>query len=144
MHSVRKIQLPVPGFAELVQEASAEGFAFLATAEHEWATAENRFSQPGEALYAVFAGEELLAVGGVNQDPYLHTPGIGRLRRIYVRAAWRRQGIGALLVSTMLADARHTFQSVRLRADNPGAARLYESFGFEPCESPSATHTLDF
>ncbi len=144
MHSIRKIQLPIPGFSELVREASAEGFAFLATAKHEWATGENRFSKPGEAFYAVFAHEQLAAVGGLNQDPWLHTPEIGRLRRIYVRAAWRRQGIGALLVSTMLADARQSFRTVRLRADNPSAARLYESFGFAPYPDPHATHILHF
>ena len=144
MRFVRKIQLPIPGFAELVQEASSEGFVFLAAAEHEWTTGENRFSQPGEAFYAVFAEEQLVAVGGVNQDPYLHTPEIGRLRRIYVRAAWRRQGLGALLVSTMLADARQTFHTVRLRADNQTAARLYETFGFAPYTDPHATHILHF
>jgi GNAT superfamily N-acetyltransferase len=142
MRSVRKIQLPFPGFNELVQEASAEGFAFLATTEHEWATGENRFSKPGEAFYAVFVHQLPVAVGALGQDPYLTTPGIGRLRRIYVRAVWRRQGIGALLISTMLADARQSFHTIRLRADNPTAARLYETFGFQPYDDPNATHLL--
>lgn len=144
MRTIRKVQLFIPGFRELVQEASAEGFAFLQTAEHEWVSGENRFSKPGEAFYAVFVHEEPVAVGGVNQDHYLDTPEIGRLRRIYVRAPWRRQGIGTLLVSTMLAEARQSFHTVRLRADNSTAARLYETFGFAPCADPQATHILHF
>ena len=148
MLRVSKIQLPLEGFDELVQEASAEGYAFLATAGNEWASGESRFSRPGEAFYAVVASEQeqerLVAVGGLNQDPFLNTPEIGRLRRIYVRAPFRRQGVGALLVASMLADARQSFRAVRLRADNAAAARLYETFGFLPYSDPHATHILRF
>ena len=144
MRLVRKIQLPLKGFDELVQEASAEGYAFLASAQSEWATGVNRFSKPGEAFYGVFVEEQLVAVGGLSLDPYLNMPGIGRVRRIYVRSAWRRQGIGALLVAAILADARQSFRTVRLRADNAGAARLYETFGFVPLADQHATHILHF
>ncbi len=145
---VRKVQLPLAGFSALVAEAREEGFAFLETAEQEWASGENRFSKPGEGFYAVFAvereEEQLAAVGALGQDPYLQTPEIGRLRRIYVRAAWRRQGIGRLLVAAMLADGRQSFRAVRLRADNANAGRLYERCGFAPQVDPHATHILTF
>jgi GNAT superfamily N-acetyltransferase len=144
MHVIRKVQLPLKGLDELVSEASAEGYAFLQTMQAEWASGENRFSGPGEAFYAVFADQHLVAVGGLNRDPFLNEPGVGRLRRIYVRAGWRRHGIGSALVSAMLADARLSFHTVRLRADNPVAARLYESFGFNSCQQSSATHVLRF
>jgi GNAT superfamily N-acetyltransferase len=144
MNSIRKVQLPLSEFDELVAEASVQGFKFLSTMQAEWDVGENRFSGDGEAFYGVFVQEKLVAVGGLNRDPFVNAPTIGRLRRIYVRAAWRRRGIGAALVAAMLSDARQSFHTVRLRADNPGAARLYERFGFQPCSDPGATHVLRF
>jgi len=149
MRHVRKIELPVEGLDALLSEASAEGFTFLDCLVPDWADGSNRFSGEGEGFYGVFeqdaSGQDhLVAIGGLNRDPHLNSPAVGRLRRIYVRAPFRRQGIGAELVAAMLADARRSFQRVRLRAANAGAARLYESFGFEACPDPNASHILHF
>ncbi len=144
MRTVLKVQLPLERLDDLIDEASAEGFTFLERLREDWADGTNRFSGEGEAFYAVFDQEQLAAIGGLNRDPFLGEPGTGRLRRIYVRASWRRRGIGAALVEAMLADARQNFRTVRLRADNAAAARLYESFGFEPVAHASATHILHF
>jgi GNAT superfamily N-acetyltransferase len=142
MRKVLRAVLPLEGLDVLLAEAAAEGFAFLEPLVADWESGENRFSGPGEGFYAVFAGDQLVAIGGLNQDPFLRSPEVGRLRRIYVRAAWRRQGIGEELVKAMLADARQSFSWVRLRAENAGAARLYERLGFTPCADEHATHTL--
>jgi GNAT superfamily N-acetyltransferase len=144
MPTVLKVQLPLEGLDDLIGEASAEGFTFLERLEEDWADGTNRFSGDGEAFYAVFAQEQLVAVGGLSCDPFLGEPGTGRLRRIYVRAPWRRRGVGAALVGAMLADARQHFRTVRLRADNAAAARLYEKFGFQTVAHASATHVLHF
>jgi GNAT superfamily N-acetyltransferase len=144
MPTFLKVQLPLEGLDDLIREASAEGFTFLERLQEDWADGTNRFSGEGEAFYAVFDQEQLVAVGGLSCDPFVDEPGTGRLRRIYVRAAWRRQGVGAALVGAMLADARKHFRTVRLRADNAAAARLYEKFGFQPVANGSATHVLRF
>jgi len=149
MRHVRKIELPVEGLDALLSEASAEGFTFLDCLVPDWADGSNRFCGEGEGFYAVFeqgeeGQEQLVAVGGLNRDPHLNSPEVGRLRRIYVRAPFRRRGIGAELVAAMLADARRSFLCVRLRAMNDGAARLYESFGFQACDDPNASHILYF
>jgi GNAT superfamily N-acetyltransferase len=86
----------------------------------------------------------LVAVGGLNCDPFAGRPDTGRIRRVYVRHAWRNKGIGRALVTALVDEARKHFRCVRLRAENTGAARLYESMGFAPIAGPDATHILFF
>jgi predicted GNAT family acetyltransferase len=69
---------------------------------------------------------------------------MGRIRKVYVRPAWRGKGIGGALVTHLVGEARKHFSCVRLRAENAGAARLYERLGFVPVESRDATHLLQF
>ncbi len=142
--SIRKVQLPIDGFELLLQESLAEGHRFIQRLQEEWVSGSNRFSSEGEALYCAFDGTELVATGGLNQDPFLHSPEIGRIRRIYVRPSWRRRGIATALISILLRDAANHFLQVHLRTENPEAARLYEGMGFEPLVSPTATHIISF
>ncbi len=66
------------------------------------------------------------------------------LEQLSVRPEHARQGIGAALVTAVLADAReHGFRSVTLRtfADVPWNAPFYERCGFRTvAEPPSAFH----
>jgi len=142
MSAVRAIALPVPGIEQLEAEARAEGYDFLDTLVREWATGENRFDQHGEILLGCFEHDTLIAVGGLNRDPFLNDACVGRIRRVYVRLASRNQGTGRVLVTALIEHAREHFSSVRLRAENPGAARLYEHLGFVPIQDPNATHAL--
>jgi GNAT superfamily N-acetyltransferase len=148
MLSFSKIELPVAGMNDLAAEARSQGYRFLERLERDWSTGANRFSGPGEALYAAFARSaqdapgQSSAVAGLNLDPFLDDPGICRLRRVYVRSAWRNQGVGRALIAFILADARRHFHSIRLRAENHDAARLYERLGFKPIPDANATHIL--
>jgi GNAT superfamily N-acetyltransferase len=144
MLSFRKVALPLPGLAALTAEATAQGFQFLTTLEQEWQSGANRFAAPGEGLFGGFDGPELIAIGGLNRDPFLDDPAVGRIRRVYVRAGSRRLGVGTQLVKRLLAEARPHFQSVRLRAVTPDAARLYETLHFRPIADLRATHILTF
>ncbi|MBG0827804.1 ribosomal protein S18-alanine N-acetyltransferase [Planomonospora sp. ID67723] len=57
------------------------------------------------------------------------------VQTIAVLAAHRRSGIGAVMLTELLAEAvRRGARSVFLevRADNPPAQAMYERFGFEP------------
>src|SRR5258708_28291728 len=88
---------------------------------------------------------KLVAIGGLNQDPFDGRRGIGRIRRIYVRPAWRNQGIGQTLVHALIEHARTSFTALHLRTDNPAAARLYERIGFTRSSlALNSTHVLDF
>jgi GNAT superfamily N-acetyltransferase len=141
---IQKIELPIEGIEQLGTEARDEGFSFIARLLDEWASAENRFSGRGETLCGYLDRGLLVAVGGLNRDPFAADSGIGRVRRVYVRPAWRNRGIGKALVATLIEEARKNFDCVRLRAQNADAARLYERIGFVSIASPDATHILTF
>ncbi len=125
-------------------EARKEGYKFLETLVNEWFSGENRFDAAGEILCGHLDRGVLVAVGGLNRDPFLADPKVGRIRRVYVRQAWRNQGIGGALLDTLLDVARQNFSSVRLRSENSRAARLYERKGFTSIASTTATHILRF
>ena len=139
---ITRITLPMDEFEPLQREACEEGIEFVDTTVREWASGKNRFDGPGEMLCGAFEGGVLIAIGGLTVDSFLGDPEVGRLRRIYVRTAWRRCGAGAQMVEFLLAEARRSFRAVRLRAENDNAARLYERLGFRPLNDPEATHVL--
>jgi len=142
MIAIQKIELPALGLKRLQSEATAEGYDFVQTLTEEWASAENRFDAPGEILCGHLDQGLLVAVGGLNCDPFAGRPDVGRIRRVYVRPAWRNKGIGRALVVSLIEQARTHFRCVRLRAENAEAARLYERIGFAPIANPDATHIL--
>lgn len=144
MIPIQKIALPVPGLEDLAGEAQAEGHEFISTLVDEWASAVNRFDGPGEVLCGHLQAGVITAVGGLNCDPFAGRPDMGRIRKVYVRPACRRKGIGEALVKHLVQQARQHFSCVRLRAENAGAARLYERLGFVAVESEDATHMLVF
>ncbi len=144
MIAITKIELPTPGIERLLAEALAEGVDFVQTLVDDWGSKENRFDGPGELLCGSFDDGVLVAVGGLNLDPFAGRPDMGRIRRVYVRRAWRNAGVGRALVSALVGEARRSFHSVRLRAENADAARLYERMGFVPVPGPDATHILLF
>jgi GNAT superfamily N-acetyltransferase len=141
---IQKIELPITGLEELYAEAKRAGYDFIDTLVDEWASGVNRFEAPGEILCGHLDHGQLVAVGGLTIDPFTPEPNTGRIRRVYVRSAWRNKGVGRALVSTLIAEARNSFRCVRLRAENESAARLYERMGFTPIDDPGATHTLSF
>src|SRR5262249_35604425 len=130
--------------ATAVAESEAHGLAFVARLTNEWINGVNRFDRPGEALFAVRDAADIVAVGGLNVDPYTTEPGTGRVRPLYVVAAHRRHGLGAALVSEIIAAARGHFHTLRLSTSNPDAARLYERLGFRPrADLAKCTHIME-
>ncbi len=144
MSSITRIALPIAGLEALRVDARAEGYDFVEKLALEWENGENQFDHPGEILLGHVDRGRLVAVGGLNCDPYAGDPSIGRIRRVYVRPAWRKQGIGEALVTALIAEARENFACVRLRATTPAAARFYERRGFATFGSPDASHILRF
>jgi GNAT superfamily N-acetyltransferase len=130
--------------AVLLAESEAGGYRFVRRLIDEWERGINRFSRPGEALYAAESGGQIVGVCGLNVDPYLRDPRVGRVRHFYVLAECRGQGIGRRLVGRAIAEARGHFHQLRLRGQEAGPARLYESLGFRPCAGmPDCTHILE-
>lgn len=144
MTEVRRISHPLSGMDDLHAEARAEGYDFIDTLVDDWASGANRFDGPGEAFFGCFDESTLVAIGGLNVDPFAGDPQVGRIRRVYVRPQWRNSGVGAALVTVLVEKARKSFKCVRLRAENSDAARLYERLGFVRIENPNATHILAF
>src|SRR5207237_3226882 len=72
----------------------------------------------------------LVGVCGLNVDPYAGDARVGRVRHLYVLTPMRRHGVGRQLVTEVIRAAGGRFDSLRLRTNNPAAARLYEVLGF--------------
>jgi GNAT superfamily N-acetyltransferase len=137
---VRPIAYSEPLFAPLLADAEQGGGAFMLRLRDEWLSGAQRFDGAGEFLVGAFRGEELAGVGGVSRDPYDQTPGLGRVRHLYVLQRLRGMGVGGALVEAIVARARGHWQILRLRTSNPNAARLYERHGFQPLAGGEETH----
>jgi GNAT superfamily N-acetyltransferase len=137
-------RLPGERFAELLAESEASGYRFLRRVADEWENGVNRFLRPGEALLAAEIDGRLVGVCGLNVDPFLDDPRVGRVRNVYVLSEHRRHGLGCRLVEEAIWLARGHFDRLRLRGEEAGPARLYESLGFRRCRDiPDCTHIME-
>jgi GNAT superfamily N-acetyltransferase len=140
----RVTELSRARLALLLAESEAAGYRFVRRLIDEWEQGINCFSRPGEALFAAEIGGQIVGVCGLNVDPYLSDPCVGRVRNVYVLATCRGRGIGGQLVDQAIESARGHFHQLRLRGEQPGPARLYESLGFRPYSAiPNCTHILE-
>jgi GNAT superfamily N-acetyltransferase len=139
------VDMPLDELAAVVAESERAGMRFIRRLADEWAAGTNRFDKPGEALFAARADGRLVGVCGLNIDPYACDPQVGRVRRLYVLAEFRRLGVGRRLMEAVVAAARGRFASLRLRTESPEAAEFYERLGFHRRDGmPDCTHTLEF
>jgi hypothetical protein len=137
------IAWPEARLAPLVEESIAEGFHQLRRLRDDWRSGANRFEEPGEGLWIAECVERVVAVCGLNRDPFSDDPGVARLRRLYVARSERGRGLGRRLVSCILAHAAATFGEVRLRAGTSFSEGFFHALGFEHAEGlPEATHRL--
>ena len=129
---------------DLVTESKKEGFRFLERLINDYKIGTNNFSKSGEFLYGVFNKEGLLiAIGGINEDPFSTNEQIGRLRRFYVSKDYRRKGVGRSLVTRILKDASKHYEIIVLYTDTEHADMFYSSLGFIKDNSFSkSTHSL--
>ena len=132
------------GMDGLRDEAAGEGFSFMERLIADWLSHANRFDGPGECLLGAFHDARLIAVGGLNRDPYSTSPRTGRVRHLYVLNTFRGHGVGSKLLEELLGRARATFDVVRLRTDDPKAAAFYLRHGFTAVADASATHLMRF
>jgi GNAT superfamily N-acetyltransferase len=141
---IRRVRELRADLYDLVSEGTAQGFRFLARLVEDWQSGRNRFAGPGEGLWSAGTAGRVVGIGGLNADPFSADPGVGRLRHLYVVAAFRGRGIGRALVSRVLVEAQGRFQIIRLRTNEPGASAFYSALGFRPWPGgQDATHYLD-
>ena len=137
---IRPIAFADALFEPLLAECEGAGGSFLLRLRDEWRSGATRFDRPNEILLGAFLDGRLVGVGGLTRDPW--QPDIGRLRHLYVLREMRGRGVGRLLVSRIVEEARRSFPAIRLRTRASEARRLYESFGFIPTAEPFETHRL--
>ena len=131
-----------PDLATLLGASLEEGHGLVRRTLDEWVDGTNRFDRPGEVFFVSLVGESSVGMCGLNVDPFVNDPGLGRVRHLYVLPGFRRGGIGTTLVNACIRHAHGHFDRLRLRTFEPVAAAFYESIGFAPVDEPAATHAL--
>ncbi|MFT4412832.1 GNAT family N-acetyltransferase [Fredinandcohnia humi] len=128
----------------LIKQSKEEGFRFVERLVNDYKNGTNTFNNLGEALFGVFNEKgELVAIGGLNKDPYSNKQYIGRLRRFYVHKKFRRKGIGRLLLKSIINEAKKYYKILVLHTDTNQADNFYSSFGFTKIHLyPNSTHYI--
>lgn len=129
------------GFDDLVAEAFGEDVRNMALLAEDWA-AGARFQDDGEALLAAFLVGELAGIGGLSVEPAAPEPA-RRLRRFYVRPAFRRRGVATALAGALIHEG---FGSVALLTVNARASEaagpFWEARGFVADDGGPWTHVM--
>ena len=123
--------------AALREEARAEGYRFVERLATDWGSGTIRFDRQGEALLAARLRRVLAGIGGLTIDPVV--PDALRMRRFYVRPAYRRSGVGRELATALLERARSFSGLVTVNAA-PASTLFWESLGFAPDARDGHTH----
>ncbi|MCR5866323.1 GNAT family N-acetyltransferase [Aquincola sp. J276] len=100
----------------------------------ELASLPGDYAPPAGALLLVFVDDELAGCGGFRPLPESDYPNACEMKRLYVRRAFRRFGLGRLLAQALMDRALQAGYSSMLldTLDDMEAARgLYSSLGFE-------------
>ena len=128
------------GFEAMRAEARAEGHHFLDRLAADWESGTMRFDAPGEALFAAYLRGVLAGIGGITADPTI--PEALRMRRFYVRPAFRRGGVGGRLKQELLARVPLSVPLVTVNAA-AGSERFWEALGFRPDRRDGHTHVME-
>jgi putative acetyltransferase len=108
----------------------------------ELASLPGSYAPPHGRLLLAFLDSE--AVGCVALRPL--GKGICEMKRLFVRGAWRRQGVGRLLTERVVQEARSIgYRTMRLDtlASMRPAIELYEALGFARCAAYYDTPLAD-
>jgi GNAT superfamily N-acetyltransferase len=128
------------GFEVMRAEACAEGYRHLERLGVDWASRAMRFDREGEALFGAHMDGLPAGVGGLTIEAA--SPGAFRMRRIYVRPLFRRQGIGGRLALVLIERAFRNGELVTVNAGSDDAAAFWEALGFAPNLRDGYTHSL--
>jgi len=124
----------------LVKASEKEGFNFLNRLKKDWISGVNRFENKNEILLQIEKDERIVAIGGVNNNPYHEQGKVGRIRHLYVLPEYRNKGIGKKLVLHLLQLSIDKYEIITLRTDTEEASKFYESIGFKRVNTKVSTH----
>lgn len=96
-----------------------------------------------EILYGLIFDDKLIAIGGLNIDPYSSENSLVRVRHLYVSKKYRRNNIGRILLDKILTYARGRFLRVRLYSDNIESGKFYISCGFSESVEEHGNYSLE-
>ncbi|WID94768.1 GNAT family N-acetyltransferase [Bosea vestrisii] len=116
----------------LQAEAAAEGYRFVEGILEEWDAGRYLAGDDRNALFALYCGGALAAIGAVTPDPYDPAPDLLRIRHVYVRPGDRRAGVGRSLASALIQQGLALAPRLSLNAADAGAAAFWEAMGFQP------------
>ncbi|MHC0035371.1 GNAT family N-acetyltransferase [Pseudoneobacillus sp. C159] len=129
----------------LLEESKEEGFRFVERLVNEYQNGTNTFHQPSETLFGIFTKtNKIIAICGLNIDPFSNSTKIGRLRRFYVGRKYRRNGVGSLLLKEIILQASNHFDLLVLHTDTNEADQFYTALGFSrDNQYPNSTHFMN-
>lgn len=109
--------------------------------EGELATMPGRYAPPGGRLLIARCGGQVAGCIAMRKIG----DGVCEMKRLYVRDAFRKAGVGRALSERLLAEARaagYRLMKLDTMAEMIPAIRLYESLGFVPT-APYNEHPLE-
>lgn len=140
---LRRLRPTTQAFDTLKEESRLEGYWMLVRLADGWASGRNKFLERGEALYGAWQGRDLVGVCGLNVDPYFDGRQ-GRVRHLFVSAGHRRNGVGRMLLETVIDQACQYFAILNTRAPKE-AFLFYEGLGFQRVAGEEfVTHRMMF
>jgi len=127
-------------FPALRAAADAEGHRHMARLETDFTAGAQRFEADGEVLLAAYLEGELVAIGGVTQEPTLQPGEALRMRRLYVLPRARRRGVATTLANALLNEALTRTRLVTVHAGASDAGRFWEALGYAPVTDRPWSH----
>lgn len=127
---------------KMAEESKLRGEGVVEKTIAEWLSGKNKFEKVGEKLWGLVINNEIIGMGGLNQDPYLNDETVGRVRHVYIMKEYRGRGLSRVLLNLIISLAKEHYTTLRLSTHNPIAASLYESLGFEKVDEIKATHII--
>ena len=79
---IRPVRYCEPEFAALIAETGAGDGRFIFRLRDHWVDGSEIYDRPGEILLGAFAGDELVGLAAISDDPYEPKEGLGRLRHV--------------------------------------------------------------
>lgn len=142
---IKELEFIPDQFEDLINLSMKEGFYFVERLKTAWLSGSNCFSKPGEKLLGAFINNQIIAICGINIDPYTEEHKTGRIRHLYVHPDHRRKGIAKVLLKNIIADGNIHFKKLRLRTHNLEASKFYEKLGLLKIENDEfVTHIWSY